>query len=242
MNRLLVSDVDDTLTGDDVALLCLGDALATAGRALTVAYNSSRPCASVRATMASHAELPVPDYLIGALGTEIEDGRTGWRMTDYEALLQGAWHRDEIDLLARSLGFSPHAAEYQTALKASYDIGGQAEYVRFLQQLAGLGLRAKVIFSNQIKLDVVPEQAGKGSAIRFLLAHLDLPADGVIVAGDSGNDSDMFIEPFRGIIVGNADDDLRALEGDHIYLASGYHAAGVLEGLRHWGALPEEGD
>lgn len=241
MSWLLVSDVDDTLTGDDEALGRLAAAWEQASGTLTVVYNSSRPCASIRQTIAGGRGLPMPDIIIGALGTEIEDGRTGQRLAGYEDLLTLHWEREEVDALARSLGFVSHAAEYQTPLKASYDVDGEADYHRFLDGLAKRGLRAKVVFSNRIKLDVVPEAAGKGRAIRYLAGRLDVADDHVVVAGDSGNDIDMFVAPFRGIVVGNADADLRALRGDTIYFAGGYHAAGVLEGLRHWGALPREG-
>lgn len=241
MTRLLVSDVDDTLTGDGAALIKLGEAFTAAGRSLVVAYNSSRPCASVRGTIENHPQLPVPDYLIGALGTEIEDGRSGLRLDGYTASLADNWQRDGIDRVARSLDFAPHADEYQTPLKTSYDIEGEAVYLIFLERLAARGLRAKVIFSNETKLDVVPERAGKGSAVRFLVEHLGLPPERVIVAGDSGNDIDMFVEPFRGIVVGNADDDLRSIAANHVYFAKADHAAGVLEGLRHWGAIPRAG-
>lgn len=241
MSWLLVSDVDDTLTGDDEALSLLAATLRDHASGVMVALNSSRPCASIRATLDGPAPLPQPDFIIGALGTEIENARTGRRLAGYERLLDQHWQRAAVDALARSLGFAPHAAEFQTPLKASYDIDGEAAYHRFLTGMAQEGLRAKVIFSNRIKLDVVPESAGKGNAIRYLVTQLEVAPDHVIVAGDSGNDRDMFVEPFHGIVVGNADADLRALTGDTNYFASGHHAAGVLEGLRHWGALPREG-
>jgi sucrose-6F-phosphate phosphohydrolase len=241
MSWLLVSDVDDTLTGDDAALVRLGAAFAAAP-SLTVAYNSSRPCASVRQTIAANPALPVPDFLIGALGTEIEDGRSGERLEEYTAVLNKNWQRDAVVAIATSLDFRPHEAVYQTPLKASYDIADEAAYQRFMAEMARAGLRAKVIFSNRIKLDIVPEMAGKGSAIRYLVERLGLPADRAIVAGDSGNDRDMFQTPFRGVVVGNADADLKALQGDHIYFAHKDHAAGVLEGLGYWGVLTRQGE
>jgi sucrose-6F-phosphate phosphohydrolase len=241
MNWLLVSDVDDTLTGDAMALKQLAESLFDEPRNVVIAFNSSRPCASVRASLDRDLGLPVPDFLIGALGTEIEDGHTGQRLDAYTSHLATHWQREAIDRLAQSLGFKPHADEFQTPLKASYDVGGASDYRRFLEQMQALGLSAKVVFSNRIKLDIVPETAGKGSAVRFLANWLGVSLDQVVVAGDSGNDIDMFMEPFRGIVVGNADDDLRALEGDHIYLATRDHAAGVLQGLQYWGILPQQG-
>jgi hydroxymethylpyrimidine pyrophosphatase-like HAD family hydrolase len=61
----------------------------------------------------------------------------------------------------------------------------------------------------------------------------------VVVAGDSANDLDMFVLPFKGIVVGNAEPALRQLASENIYQAGGRYAAGVLEGLHYWGVLDD---
>ena len=61
----------------------------------------------------------------------------------------------------------------------------------------------------------------------------------VLVAGDSANDLAMFEISSRGIVVGNARAELReAVKSETAYQASGRHASGVIEGLRHWGVIP----
>ena len=57
----------------------------------------------------------------------------------------------------------------------------------------------KLYDSGGRNLDIIPRTAGKGAVIRFLHQWLSIPASQVIVAGDSGNDVDMFVPPFRGI-------------------------------------------
>ena len=231
---LFVSDVDDTLLGDDAALDRLMAALAAAPH-VTVAYNSSRPCASLRQSLVDNPALRPPDFLIGALGTEIEDGRSAQPLAAYTQHLAQNWQRDRVDQLMRSLGFVPHDGRYQTPYKASYDIPGAASYRQAQAALLAANLSVKTIFSMGKNLDVIPPSAGKGAVIQFLRQWLAIPADHVVVAGDSGNDVDMFIAPFRGIVVGNADADLRAQIAAHIYHAQGHCAAGVLEGLNYWG-------
>jgi hydroxymethylpyrimidine pyrophosphatase-like HAD family hydrolase len=66
---------------------------------------------------------------------------------------------------------------------------------------------------------------------------LRIHPDRVVVAGDSGNDLEMYFEPYRGIIVAEADPQLKERQGQHIYHAQGACAAGVLEGIRHWQVL-----
>ncbi|MDX1521278.1 MAG: HAD family hydrolase, partial [Anaerolineae bacterium] len=81
----------------------------------------------------------------------------------------------------------------------------------------------------------------KANAVRFLIRYLDLAPEQVIAAGDSGNDRSMLDELDYGIIVGNAQPELKRLQADqppsHLYFARQPFAAGVEEGLRHLGVL-----
>ncbi len=64
-------------------------------------------------------------------------------------------------------------------------------------------------------MDLLAEGAGKGAALRFLLgrlraAGLEPAAGGVVVAGDSGNDVELFqVGGARGCVVANAFPELR---------------------------------
>jgi len=238
---LFVSDVDDTLLGDDAALSELMTALKAVSERVITAYNSSRPCASLRRSLATVPQLNPPHYLIGGLGTEIEDGRSGQALTGYTEYLGQNWQRDRIVNLIDKLGLTAHAAEYQTPLKASYDVPGPEPVPIVQQQLTDAGLTAKIIFSGGKNLDLIPEPAGKGGVIEYLRRQLSIPPECVVVSGDSGNDIEMFKPPhrgpYRGIVVGNADSDLQQLKGKHIYHAQAAYAAGVLEGLRFWQVL-----
>jgi hypothetical protein len=233
---LFVSDVDDTLLGDDAALAQLMAALRDAPH-VTAAYNSSRPCASLRRSLAAVPQLDAPDYLIGGLGTEIEQGESGEALPGYTEFLGRNWDRPRIAALLQDIGLPPHAAEYQTPLKASYDVPDAATVEHVRQRLAAAGLSAKIIYSGGKNLDLIPQPAGKGGVINFLRQQLGIPPQRVVVSGDSGNDIEMFIAPYRGIIVGNADADLKQLNGEYIYQAQAVCAGGVLEGLNHWGVV-----
>jgi len=57
-----------------------------------------------------------------------------------------------------------------------------------------------------------------------------------MVAGDSGNDIEMLIGDTRAIVVGNYSPELASLrEQEQIYFAEGHYAAGIIEGLNHYG-------
>ncbi len=234
---MLVSDVDDTLLGDEAALQALFQALPVPSESVIVAYNSSRPCASLRRSLAATPLLPAPDYLIGALGTEIEEGRSGRPLAAYQRKLAEKWDREGVAQQAAALKLRPHPAQYQTTLKASYDAAGSETKELVEQRLKRLGLAARVIFSGDKNLDIIPDAAGKGRAVAYLQRRLLIAPDHVLVAGDSGNDIDMFVPPYKGIVVGNADPILKQLQAPHIYQARAAYAAGVLEGLRYWQVL-----
>ena len=236
---LLVSDVDDTLLGDTAALEHFHAAHQQALPHLLLAYNSSRPCASLRESLAAIPALPTPDYLVGALGTEVEVGLSGEPLVGYDDYLDEGWVRGEITAVLAPFSFTPHPAIYQRPYKISYDIPNEAAYTAAQAALAAAGWagRVRTIFSMGKNLDIIPAKAGKGGIIPFLMAQSGVEETAVVVAGDSANDRDLFqtAVPYKGIIVGNATPALRQLTGSHIYHARASHAAGVLEGLRYWG-------
>ena len=86
---------------------------------------------------------------------------------------------------------------------------------------------------------MLPPAAGKAAAIQWLCGHTDTcRGRRCVVSGDSANDLDMYADPFRGIVVANGHAELKKLGGPAVFHATGRCAAGVLQGLRHFGVLP----
>jgi HAD superfamily hydrolase (TIGR01484 family) len=101
-------------------------------------------------------------------------------------------------------------------------------------------------------LDILPQRANKMEGLEFLREQLGVEKEEIIYAGDSGNDLIPLTFGYRSILVANATEEVRreveevANERgtlDRIYFAQGtdglngnYHS-GVLEGLRHFGAV-----
>jgi sucrose-6F-phosphate phosphohydrolase len=179
------------------------------------------------------------------LGTEIQSGVTGKVIEHYHQLLSRAsfghgerlWDREQIVSSLNELSLTAHPPEFQTPFKVSYDLPDPAMLTQVLDCLATTSLEVKVIYSSSKNLDIIPPMSGKGNAIEYLRRRLGIPSERVVVAGDSGNDLDMFVAPYRGIVVANATAELKQKQGAHIYHAQAAHAAGVLEGLRFWGVI-----
>lgn len=235
--NLIVSDLDDTLLGDDAALRRFAAWYDEMRPNFRLAYSSGRFRDSIRESIAA-TDLPEPDAVICGVGTEIYLGDAD------EALLPGwpqvsgkTWNADSIHAVCRQfVELEPQPAQFQSRYKLSfyaYDLD-EAYLARLRQALDAAGQKASVVYSSSRDLDVLPARTHKGAAAGHLADHWQVDRRRVIVAGDSGNDATMFHEGFRGIIVGNAKPELRALSGPHIYHAADCYAAGVLEGLDHW--------
>lgn len=238
---LLVSDVDDTLTGDQPALFRLCQALSKNRSRVKFALNSSRPAGSVDKTVADYfPEGFAPDAIITGLGTEIRvDGAwlAGWQDQFVD------WPREKIVAIVESMGFEPHAPEFQTPAKASFAVPGRDNAERVLAALKHEGLPFQSIYSGTSDLDLIAPEAGKDAALRYLAKHFSIPPERTIAAGDSGNDLAMFQAAGRAIAVGNARVELlETMPRSTTYHAVASHAAGVFEGLVANGVLPETAD
>jgi hypothetical protein len=228
---LLVSDVDDTLAGDEGGLA----AFSRVARSVVLVLNSSRPKESVLKTLESVPASFRPDGIITALGTEIS--LAGVEQTDWTGRFDG-WNRGPVDDLMRGIGAIPHPPEMQTRFKASYSVP-KVRWDEVRGRVLALAPGSRVIASGDSDFDVIPAAAGKDRATLWVAGRLDVPLSRLVVAGDSGNDLAMFDASPRAIAVGNARAELldRA-DPARTFFASRPHAWGVIEGLRHWGAIP----
>ncbi len=237
---LFISDIDDTLTGDDAALKHLSEVLAGNRERLWFVVNSSRPSGSVADTLINVFPAGLtPDAVVTAMGTEISVG--GENLTVWQDRFDG-WPQARIFEILQDLGHTPHDAIYQTSWKVSFAVPVEAR-AEAVAALEGENLNCQIIASGTSDFDVLPATAGKGEATRFLAAHLGIAADHVVASGDSGNDVELLKAAEHRIAVGNARQELLdALPPVPFYHARAKHAAGVLEGLMHFGVVPAGGD
>jgi len=237
--RLFISDVDDTLTGDRESL---GELVAWLGErqregALGFGIATGRTLESARRQL-RRWRIPLPDMLITSVGTEIHYGPQSAPDTGWLNHLRYRWRRDPLaEALSEVPGLHPQEDENQGEFKLSYYITKEEplslEDLR--HRLDDRRLRARLVLSKQETLDVLPVRASKGHAIRYLAYKWGLPLGDFIVAGDSGNDLEMLDGDTLGIVVGNHSPELEVLRGlAHVYFAHDAHAAGVLEGLQHY--------
>jgi HAD superfamily hydrolase (TIGR01484 family) len=228
---LLVSDLDGTLTGHDGGVR----ALAGLGVKVALVLNSSRPRASVMRTLDLLPAGIRHEGLITAMGTEVMVAgvdRADWteRFND--------WNRHPIDEFMGRMGILPHRPEYQGKYKASYHVPAD-RWQEYRRKALDLMPGSVVVTSGESDFDILPAAAGKDKAATWVARVMGFDPSKVIVAGDSGNDVDMFNAARMAIAVSNAREELvDRVNPAKTYFAAQPHALGVIEGLRYWGALP----
>ena len=114
------------------------------------------------------------------------------------------WRRDDLaKILADVPGLEMQSDEGQREFKISYNVkSGQMPPVNELYALLHKHhLRARLIYSHEEFLDVLPHRASKGHAIRYLAYKWGISLGSFLVAGDSGNDAEMLIGDTLGVVV-----------------------------------------
>lgn len=241
---LIVTDLDNTLIGDDDALLQLNGLLDRYRQTSStkIVYATGRSLTSYQELTTTKPLLP-PDALIAAVGTEIYLGDSSTPDSRWEEQLSHNWYREKVLFIANQFAdLIPQAQTEQRPFKVSYYLSpsvAAAVIIQLQQLLEQEGLDVEVIYSANKELDIVPYGGNKGKAVQFLkLLWLIDPAC-MVVCGDSGNDISLFHYGMeRGIIVGNARSELRLWHQlnpfEYHYLAIADCAAGILEGLKYF--------
>jgi sucrose-6F-phosphate phosphohydrolase len=233
--NLLVSDLDGTLLGDGRALRAFSDWFEAARNEFHLVYTSGRFIESMIGSIERNG-LPMPDAIVGGVGTEIYDVSAARRIVSWPPSIF-EWNPDlvrTIGEMCRQLTLQPeHMLSHHKVSFYGVDLD-QSFLDRLMLHMTSAGLRVTMIYSSRRDLDILPAEASKGEAVAFLAHRWRIDADRIIVAGDSGNDADMFRDEYRGIVVGNAQPELKSLKSPRIYHARSRFAGGVLEGLSYW--------
>lgn len=186
--------------------------------------------------------LPSPDYYIGGVGTVIHHPASDTILNEFSSVLDHDWNREQIQSITASFhGIKEQPPEQQHAWKSSWfwHDATEDDLKRLSHAIAEAGLSAQVIYSSARDLDVLPRSANKGNALRWLCQQRGLHLEQAVVAGDTGNDSSMFLIPgVRGIVPKNAEPELlQAVRETQAFLASHECTDGVIEGLQHYGVF-----
>lgn len=236
-DRLLVSDIDNTLIGDARALKQLLQMLMDIGGKVAFGIATGRN-SDLTLEVLEKWRVPTPQLLITSVGTSIRYGPDLVRDSGWEKHISFRWRPQAVREVMKELpGIKLQPPEGQGPYKISYDIDPERvlsiEEIR--QRLRKSRLQVKVIYSHQAFLDLLPVRASKGMALRYFATKWGIPLERCLVAGDSGNDEEMLTGSTLGVVVGNHDSELEKLRGDpRIYFSKGHHAQAIIEAIEHY--------
>jgi sucrose-phosphate synthase len=235
--RAIVSDIDNTLTGDAAGIEAFVSRLAEARPDVAFGIATGRDLESARRELECWG-LPEPDVFITSVGSEIYYGPNMVEDRSWAELINYRWNPRAIEAFSRSVpGIRPQGQDHRRRFKLSFDVDPTVfPGLRDLKaKLRRSGIRARVIYSHGAFLDFLPLRASKGHALRHVALKWGLPASRILVAGDSGNDAEMLTGDTLGVVVANYAAELEKLRGDpRVYFASRPSAWGVLEGLEYY--------
>jgi sucrose-6-phosphatase len=245
---LFVTDLDNTLVGDDVALNELNQQLSQHRQQFgtKIVYATGRSLTLYR-QLTYERPLLTPDALITSVGTEIYFNPLEDHFDpEWASILSDGWDRDQVVAIASHYAdLELQRISEQNPFKVSYYLSEQVAHnviPNLKVELAQSGVNVKIVYSGSHDLDLLPKQGDKGLAVHFLREKWQVSPLRTVVCGDSGNDISLFsVGEERGIIVGNARIELRQWydfnQTDYRYLAQNCYAAGILEGLKYFGFL-----
>jgi hydroxymethylpyrimidine pyrophosphatase-like HAD family hydrolase len=240
---LLAADVDGTLCGDPDGERLLQELAERAPGGMLLACITGRSFTSVMGLVGA-GHLPQPDFVCGSVGTDLVDcadpeNRLGQK---YAAQIHPAWDIGTIYERGEGSGVRRQSfPEGQPPFQAGFDWDGQAATLqKFRRRMEGIP-GCRIVASSGMFIDVLPDPVGKGGAAQFLQRALGLDPQRMVVAGDSGNDVEMFATGFQGILPVNALEELKSVARRPWHYHSPLPAArGVLDGLLHFGLLTSD--
>ncbi len=237
-DRSVVTDLDQSLIGDDAALGQLVELLRNNRKNVSFTIATGRRVDSALALMRKHG-VPAPDIFITSQGTRIQYGQALTEDDVWTDHIDYDWSARRVRFaLSRLPGLIPQEQRHQTPFKISYYYDGdQAPGIDEINSLLRQQeITANVILSFGQFLDVVPSRASKGQALRYVAQRLEIPLEQMLVAGGSGADEDMMRGNMLAVVVQNRHhEELSPLANiDSIYFAQKPYAAGILEAIDYY--------
>lgn len=236
LKKLICTDLDGTFIGDDRSMYELMRHIQE--KAFLLVFATGRHLPSILEFIREKS-ITKPDACICMVGTEVYILEKGNFLIDHNwsRIISEGWDRGKIEkLLGDIQELSLQDAQWQTEYKLSYYLReNSGEVLREIyDRLNGARLHATVIHSAGQFLDFLPHKSSKSKAASYLAKEFGISGQDIVVCGDSGNDLDLFQAGFKGIIVGNAQPELKSFTGELVYNAVGDYSAGIIEGLRYF--------
>ncbi|QEW07109.1 glucosylglycerol-phosphate synthase [Nitrincola iocasae] len=233
---ILATDLDGTFLAGDPENRQRLYQLITAHQGIKLVFVTGRGL-EVVVPLLSDPAIPRPDYIICDVGATLVDGETLQPVYPVQSEINARWP-GELSIIEALKGFPGlERQEVPQQRRCSYFCEPGAVTDKLKQAIEALG--CDMLFSAGMYLDCLPKGINKGSTLRRLVEHLQLPADDVLVAGDTLNDLSMYEQGFKGVCVGESEPALLEATADRasVLQARLSGCGGILEAVGHFGFL-----
>ncbi len=242
LNHFFITDIDNTLIGDDNSQLDKLVRLLKRHRdRIGFGVATGRTADSARAILKKY-QIPRPDVIICSVGSALFYGNSSKPSPGWASHIASRWNREKIvDLLKDFVFLKYQEEETQRRFKVSYYMKpGKDRLSTIHNRLLHHRCRYNLIYSHDRYLDILPYRASKGKALRYLSYKWEIPLMNFLVCGDSGNDEEMLRGEPSAVVVGNYSHELADLKDSrNVYFADSYCAGGILEGMEHYHFIDE---
>jgi sucrose-phosphate synthase len=237
LNYFLITDIDNTLIGDDNRQLkALLQLLKQQRGHIGFGVATGRTVESTKAYLEKFG-VHAPDVIISSVGSEIYYGKNLHYGRGWDTHISASWDRKKIVRLLKGFSFlSYQEKDTQRRFKVSYIMKpGKDRLAMIHDRLMRYKCRYNLIYSHNKYLDILPYRASKGKALRYLSYKWDIPLANFLVCGDSGNDEEMLRGEPKAVVVGNFSPELDSLRGlRNIYFAKQKYVGGILEAIERY--------
>ncbi len=238
---VLATDLDGTfLGGSDAQRATLYRFLETQHDTSLLVFVTGRDLDFIR-SLFDEPGFPRPDYIIGDVGTTVVRGDSFEPLSEVQDWVEARW-QNANDRVKAMLKDEPslRLQDVDPERRVSYYYEPASLRPETIDKITSAGFDC--ITSADVYLDVMPKGVAKGPTLLKFIEALGLHKDDVVTAGDTLNDLSLFQTDLQGIAMGNSEEKLVAAiqELDNIYHSPEPGAAGILDGLQHFGKIDPE--